>query len=484
MVNPLADLLRAAADRAGGSVVADRRNVLPLADAVRRAADLAEDVSRAAGCPRPVVAVVLPTSLDAVTHLLAAILGDCTVTFLDPADDQRADAVLDGIDPDVVVDGSGVHPRRRRLDQQWAPGYVARSSGSTGGPPKGVLTSWECLADFAPYGAEALRVDDGSVWAEPNHPTYDLAITNWVVALMAGASLHVSGALTDRLRPLALVTRTGATHVRLAPRYVDLAIAEQVRGTPCNLRVWASGGDRLSAQHAKQVLGLGAALLVNTYGTSETAGFASAAAYAPDEDLRTAEGAVSIGDGRLGPWRVEVGREVLQGVPTDVLGIRSPHLGTGYLFGGHGQEFPRWEPGRVVTGDLGRQVGSDLFCFGRAGRVVKRSGSFVNLDDVDAVLRQHRGLTSYTVVTRDGELVTLVEGERDVLVGIRDGLRSLVAPEVLPDEMVRVARLPRLGNGKPDQAGAQAIARGIAESGPGRPALSTPRGGRGRPWRS
>lgn len=457
-MNPLADLVRSAAAHATASVVADRRDTVLLADAVRRAADLAGDVGRATSRPAPVVAVVLPTSVDLVTHLLAAILGDHTVSFLDPAHGQRTDDAVDAVDPDVVVDVAGIHPRRGRPRRQWAPGYIAMSSGSTGGAPKGVLTTWECLADFAPHGAEALQVDETSRWAEPNHPTYDLAITNWLLALATGASLHVSGALIDRLRPLGLAARTGATHVRLAPRYVDLAVAERGRGIPCEVRVWGSGGDRLSVMQAERVLDLGVSALVNTYGTSETAGFASAASYTSVDRLSTAEGAVSIGNGRLGPWQVELGQDVLHGVARDVLTVRSPHLGAGYLFGGQGHDYPRWEPGRVVTGDLGTQVGSDLFCFGRAGRLVKRSASFVNLDDVDAALREYRGLASYTVATRGGALITLVEGERDGLAGIREGLTSIVPPDVLPDELVWVDRLPRLGNGKADQAGALEIA--------------------------
>lgn len=471
-MNPLADLVGSAAARARGSVVADRRDGVLLFDAVRRAAEAALDVGRAASRQVPVVAVVLPTSVDAVTHLLAAILGNHTVSFHDPADMPRTDAALAAIDPDVVINRAGIHRRRGRLAQHWAPGYVAMSSGSTGGVPKGVLTTWQCLADFAPHGGGALQLDQSSRWAEPNHPTYDLAITNWVMALAAGASLHVSGALIDRLRPLGLTARTGATHVRLAPRYVDLAVAERERDTPCGVRVWGSGGDRLSAVQAARVLELGVSALVNTYGTSETAGFASAASYGSVDELSTAEGVVSIGDGRLGPWRVELDREVIEGTASDVLIVRSPHLGAGYLFGGQGHAYPRWEPGRVVTGDLGRQVGSDLFCFGRAGRLVKRNASFVNLDTVDVALRDHRGLASYTVATRGGALVTLVESEHHGMADVREELTSIIPPDVLPDELVWVHRLPRLGNGKPDQAGALAI----AESALGQPAVEV--GGR------
>jgi acyl-CoA synthetase (AMP-forming)/AMP-acid ligase II len=461
-MHALAELLHASAARAPGSVVADSRTSIPLADALREAEDLARTVARTSSRERPVVAVVLPGSVAAVTHLLAAVLGDHTVCFLDPGAGPRTDAVLDALDPDVVVDAGGVRPRATGAARPdpVAAGYVAMSSGTTGAGAKGVLTSWACLADFLPHGAEALDLDAASSWAEPTHPSYDLALTNWLLALGAGASLHVSGSLADRVRPLAFLARRAATHVRLAPGYIDLATAEAGRGTPCEVRVWGSGGDRLTPAQARAVLGMGRTTLVNTYGTSETAGFASAATYASVDDVRARDGSVSVGRGRVGPWRVDlVTDELAPGeVEDEVLAIHSPHVGDGYLFGGHGQDYPRWEPGRVVTGDRGIVADGEVYCLGRVGRMVKRSAGFVNLDDVDTAIRDARDLVTYTVATRGGSLVTLVEGDGHPLAAVREDLATRVAPGVLPDRLVPVRSLPRLGNGKTDQAGAVRLA--------------------------
>lgn len=455
----LADAVREAAARSPGSVVADRRAALPLPDAVRRADELASQVRRAAGREEPVAAVVLPSSLDAIVHLLAGVLGDHTVCFLEPAGPaQKVSDVIAALDPDVVFDADGMRARARTSDRTAAPGYVAMSSGSTGGAVKGVLSTWDCLADFLPHGAEAMQLDPTASWAEPSHPAYDLAMTNWLLALSSGASLHVTSALADRLRPLTLAARVRATHVRLAPRYADLAAGEAARGVAAVVRVWGSGGDRLVPAQAERLLGLGIPALVNTYGTSETAGFASAATFTAPDQVSALHGSVTVGRGQLGPWRLEVAPEAMGGQSTDVLVVRSPHIAGGYLFGGEGLDYPRWEPGRVVTGDLGTQVDGDVFCFGRSGRLVKRSASFVNLDDVDLVLRDHRGLATYTVATRGGALVTLVEAAPLALDGVREELATMVAPDVVPDALVGVPRLPRLGNGKADQAGALRIA--------------------------
>ncbi len=101
----------------------------------------------------------------------------------------------------------------------------------------------------------------------------------------------------------------------------------------------------------------------------------------------------------------------------------------------------------------------DLFCLGRVGRLVKRSASFVNLDDVDAVVRDLRGVASFTVSTRGGSLVTLVEGEVQAMAAVREDLGRPGRPggPARRAPPVRGA-CPRLGNGKTDQAGAARIA--------------------------
>jgi len=458
-VNTLAEIVLAARPRTGEAVVTDRRHSLGSADLLDRSAAMAEDVRRRATRPTPLVVALLPSSIEAITLLLAAVIEDFTLAFVDPAGDPaRRDAVLDALDPDLLIDADGLHPQRPATERDGAAGYIAMSSGSTGGGPKGVLSTWLCLANFVPHGADALQLDATAKWAEPSHPSYDLATTNLVLALASGASVHVSGSLGDRLRPLAFIARVGATHVRLAPRFIDLAANEKkLAGSPA-LRVWGSGGDRLSALHAARILELGVPTLINTYGTSETAGFASAAAFTPADDLMSVHGTVSIGVGELGPWRTELVTESMADEPALMLAIRSPYLRDGYFFGGSREGYPRWDDDRVVTGDLGARDGANLFCLGRSGRLVKRNATFVNLDDLDLVLREHQGLTSFTVSTRGGALVTLVEGNGDGLDDARRALPSLVMREVVPDAVVAVPALPRLGNGKIDQAQALRLA--------------------------
>lgn len=463
-LNALGDHVRSLRSRAGSrATVADRRSSLTDGELLGAADETARRIRGRARRDTPMVAAVLPLSTDALVLLLAAVVGDFSLCFIDPAaPEERRTGVLDALAPDVVVDPAGMtvadSPRPPDATDS-GPGYVAMSSGSTGGGPKGVLSSWASIAAFVPHGAEALELDETGTWAEVSHLSYDLAMTNLLIGLAAGCSIRLSSSLGDRLRPLGFTEKVGATHLRLAPRFIDLAVNERPGAGARSLRVWGSGGDRLSAAGARQVFGLGIPTIVNTYGTSETIGFASAARVTADDASLSAHATVTIGQGTVGPWRTH-----LEDRGADaMLAIESPHLPDGYLFGRAQGGYPRWEgTDRVMTGDLGVRVDGHLYCLGRAGRRVKRSASFVDLDEIDTTMRETSGVTSFTVATTAGQLVSLVEAPAAQLDGLRRVLPTRLRPDTVPDELVPVRQLPRLGNGKIDQGEALRLAESSA----------------------
>ena len=467
-MNALAGRIAAASAGRHVLAVSDGKAGLTGVELAEAAADAARRVVAVSRRDSPVVAVSLPLSVDLVTHLVAAVTGGFSVCLLDPsASEGHRAAVVAALAPDVVVDADGVRAWTPTTgspspvpDDPAAAGYIAMSSGSTGGGPKAVLSSWESVGQFVADGARALELDASSVWAEASHLAYDMAITNALVALACGATLQLSPSLGDRLRPLRFADRVGATHLRVAPRFVDLAVAEQ-RRAPERLQVWACGGDRLQVGQVEALLDLGVPAVVNTYGTSETIGFASAARFTGSAPVPGHRGVATIGAGVVGSWSVELASPAPPGqgdgpVP-ELLAIRSAHLPGGLLFGSSAGEYPAWRDGHVLTGDLGVQVDGSFFCLGRSGRRVKRHGLFVNLDDVDAQVRDHTGMPSFTVLTAEGRLVTLVEST-DGVDAIRGSLSSVLSPDLLPDLVVAVRQVPRLANGKVDLAAAAALA--------------------------
>jgi acyl-coenzyme A synthetase/AMP-(fatty) acid ligase len=285
-----------------------------------------------------------------------------------------------------------------------------------------------------------------------------MAITNLLVALWSGAAIQVSPALGDRVRPMKFADRVSATHLRVAPRFVDLAAAER-RGTAVpSLRVWGSGGDRLYATALERLFAMGVPTVVNTYGTSESIGFASAALLESGSAIPCQNGTVTIGRGSVGPWRTKV----VDSSDRPMLAVQTPYLPEPYLFGAASGGYPAWvSPDTLLTGDVGSLVDGHLFCLGRAGRHVKRRGRFVDLDHVDATIRTRHDVASFTLLTATGELLSLVEVQSEHVDVLRAALPRTLTPDVLPDRLLPVTQLPRLGNGKINQAGAASLAAGL-----------------------
>lgn len=474
-MNHLAERIIAA--REGGadaSGVTDPGDTLTNADLLAAARATAAATVRMASRASPLVVVCTPLCVASMVQLLAAVVGDYSICFLDPgsAAPRRA-SILAALRPDVIVDADGIRvfAGDDRAPLTIAdPGYVAMSSGSTGGGPKGVLSRWSALAAFVGPGAEALELDRSSRWGEVSNPAYDMAMTNLLLALASGASIHLSSALGDQLRPLRFTDRVSATHVRLAPRFIELAAAERRPRASTTLRVWASGGDRLPVAHVNQAFAFGVPVVINTYGTSETIGFASASRLAASADVPCVRGTAPVGHGVVGEWATTL----IDGDGDSMLAITSPHLPAGYLFG-EAADSPVWQAhDTVLTGDVGERVDGLLYCLGRAGRRVKRHGSFVDLDEIDDILRRQRDLPTFTVITLDGALVSLVEGADEEVAVLRRDVSSVLRPESNPD-IIAVRLLPRLHNGKTDHRASAALVESIVASGQSSPRETTHR---------
>ncbi len=204
-------------------MVADGKSGLTGCELATVAVERAQQVASLSVRRTPVVAVCLPLSVELVCQLVAAVTGNFTVCLLDPsASAGHRAAVVAALAPDVVVDENGTarvdSPAPSPVpDDPGAAGYVAMSSGSTGGAPKAVLSGWASIAEFVAAGAEALELDSDSVWAEASHLAYDMAITNALVALASGLSSSCRPAwVTDSGRrgsPSGSVRRTSGWHL-------------------------------------------------------------------------------------------------------------------------------------------------------------------------------------------------------------------------------------------------------------------------------
>ena len=79
---------------------------------------------------------------------------------------------------------------------------------------------------------------------------------------------------------------------------------------------------------------------------------------------------------------------------------------------------------------------------------------------MDASIRSCHDVASLTLLTASGELLSLVEVRGEHVDALSAALPRILTPDVLPDRLLTMGQLPRLGNGKIDQAGAASLAAG------------------------
>ncbi|EPH43046.1 non-ribosomal peptide synthetase [Streptomyces aurantiacus] len=358
--------------------------------------------------------------------------------------------------------------------------YVIYTSGSTG-LPKGVAVS---------HRAAVTRVHD---------PRF-ISLTEQDVMLHALALsfdvsvLEVFGALANGCRLAVLPGKAMPEHVgaflvehEVTVAWLTAALFHAVVDTAgdglAGMRTLIAGGDQLSTSHVERALGLldDSALLVNGYGPTEAAIFASTHTMRPRDGV---EGRVPIGAPIAGTELYVLDTQ-FQLVPPGVAGelyIGGDCLARGYLgrqeltaerflpnpFGTAGARLYR-------TGDLVRRRADGLLEFlGRTDHQVKVRGFRVELGEIEQVLRRHPAVGDAVVVAiaddrAEQTLVGYVEpapGGAPRPGELIEHCRGTLPGYMVPAQLVVLDSLPLNPNGKVDRAA-------LPDAGGVRPELNT-----------
>jgi acyl-CoA synthetase (AMP-forming)/AMP-acid ligase II len=254
----------------------------------------------------------------------------------------------------------------------------------------------------------------------------------------------------------------------IAAPLVDALTAEPDRWDLSTLTVVLSGGATLSNPVRRALLELLPwTVVVDSYGTSETGGQASAV-HAPGMSERRPQSVFEprtetcVLDDELrpvAPGSDVVGRIARHGhVPLCYLGDPARSAETFPIVDGE-----RW----ALTGDQAT-VDPDgrIVLLGRGSATINSGGEKIHPEEVEAVLREHPSVYGAVVVgvsdPRWGERVTaVIAPRRGHVVGMRalnEHCRARLADFKAPRSVVLVDRVRRLESGKPDHRGAQALA--------------------------
>ncbi|MGZ7081712.1 MAG: amino acid adenylation domain-containing protein [Candidatus Angelobacter sp.] len=374
--------------------------------------------------------------------------------------------------------------------------YVAFTSGSTG-KPKGVLGGHGSLSHFAPWLAGKFRLTDSDRFSLLSGLAHDPLHRDVFLALMTGAAIFIPDA-DDWKQPgkaMQWIRENKISVMNLTP-----AIGQLIRGDVStlgppldSLRYIFFVGDALTREDVSAFQKLAPQVTcVNLYGATETQQALSYCAVTPGalESARQSEipmlrkEKLPLGKGFNDVQLLVLNKSrKLCGIgEVGEIYFRSPYLALGYLDDPElsAQKFAHnWAASRsgnptnnndrdrlYRTGDLGRYLpGGEVESLGRRDCQVKIRGFRVELEEIEAVLKQHPGVRLAAVIAREEEdgtryLASYVaptnnkqSWEKELFNFVAERLPSYMVPAAI----VTLDVLPLLPTGKIDRRALAAL---------------------------
>ncbi|MEW5929831.1 MAG: amino acid adenylation domain-containing protein, partial [Gemmatimonadota bacterium] len=372
----------------------------------------------------------------------------------------------------VLLDGgsSSALPHSRTLAPSHSPSpenlaYVIYTSGSTG-TPKGVAVPHRAVVNLATDMAERLGLRPDDRLLSFASLSFDVSVEEIFTAWVAGAAVVFSRA--ELFAPGALlevVEREGVTSFELPTAYWHEWVRELSEGgrrVPECVRFVRVGGERISMERLREWAELRVPL-VHAFGLTETACTSATLRLAAGDD-GSRWGSLPIGR-PTGNVRLYVldraGEPAPTGVPGELFvggeGVARGYLGrpgpTAETFvpdalgGGTGERLYR-------TGDRVRWLsGGTLEFLGRIDHQVKVRGFRIEPAEVEAALVRHPAVAEAVVTVRGAALVAYytADGEAPAAGELREHLRGMLPPYMVPGAYVALERLPLSPSGKVDR---------------------------------
>jgi amino acid adenylation domain-containing protein len=367
-------------------------------------------------------------------------------------------------DWDIIAKERSENPTSRATPANLA--YVIYTSGSTG-QPKGVMIPHRGLVNYLSWCADAYEVAKGCGAPVHSSISFDLTITSLFSPLMVGRTVFL---VADGIENLvdALLARDNYSLVKITPAHLralaELMPEDEVAG---RVRAVIIGGEALHMEslsfwrtHAP------ATRLINEYGPTETV--VGCSIYEVSRNDATF-GSVPIGS-PVANTQLYLLDDKLQPVEKGVTGelyIGGDGVGVGYL-GRRDLTDERFIPdpfsnnicGRLYrTGDLARFNSSGVLEYlGRMDSQVKIKGFRIELDEVEAMLGECRGVRECAVLAREDataerRLVAYCVCDQTVddVEDLRKAMKLKVPDYMVPTTFIKLESLPLTTNGKVDR---------------------------------
>ena len=444
---------------------------------------LAEDIE-ARTAPGDLVALLLPATPVFPLAVLACLAAGRTFLALDVnAPKAWLAEALGAIEPGLIIQAgdpialdwpapptlalkgwprpAGEHWRPAPLGMD-EPACVLFTSGSTG-RPKGIVNSQRGLLQRVAQAVNAAHINREDRLLTLASPATIVGVRDVLTALLAGASIRLIDPQRTGAREILDTAREDAATILFAfPALLRSVIGQAGERAGEALRLVRLGGDAVHWSHIDELrawLRPGAAIQI-VYAATE----APMMQWFVDDACRGEDGRAPIGYPVLGNQLAilnEAGQPVRQGQVGELV-AGGPYVSLGLWQGGG------CAPGPAVfrTGDLVRQRPDGLIeRLGRKDRQVKIRGVRVELEGVEAALRQQPGVRDAAVLARAGpeaeaSLAAYVAFSADASAGRLQGLKQAMerAPASMrPAKYYLVDKIPRLASSKLDVRALQAL---------------------------
>jgi D-alanine--poly(phosphoribitol) ligase subunit 1 len=476
--DPLALFEQQVRERPAHPAVATGATVVTYGELGALASRIAAAIARSPA-PHPRVLILLPQGAGAVAAMFGTLMAGgyyCPVNVSAPA--LRVERIAALFEPDVVVGTAataGVLAGAKRpapfvdvtrLDGDAWPGnrtphdlaYVIFTSGSTG-DPKGVMIPRTALANYVEWVRDAMEVTPADRWSQHPNIGFDLSVLDVYGAVCWGATLYPLVNERDRLLPVRFITRHQLTIWDSVPSVLDL-MAEDPHwrtGSVDSVRLWTFCGEPLYRRQVEAIFSVSPHCTVhNTYGPTEATVSCTLVRLTPDNYSRYCADTVCLG-AAIANMRVDLidgsaeeGEVVLSGVQ-----LARGYWGRPDLTSRAFQTVDIDGEARRIyrTGDWAVARDGQLYFAGRVDNQVKIRGYRVELESIDAAVREVSGRVSCTLL-HDRELHCFIEGnerlDRDAL---RTALQQRLMAHEVPTYFYAAVRLPRSVNDKIDRRG-------------------------------
>ena len=373
------------------------------------------------------VGVCLQRSPDLVAAMLGVMKGGCVYVPIDVAyPGQRISAILRDCEATVLITQRSLQPELSfpgshilYLDE-WAAeasddnpvgphtridslAYILYTSGSTG-TPKGVEIEHRALRNLIDWHCRAYQIVPQDRATQIASISFDASVWEILPYLAAGACICIVDDDT-RLDSRRLLEWMVAERITIS--FLPTPLAETVLHTPLpralQIRALLTGGDRL--RHPP-----GDALpfaLINHYGPTENTVITTAAVVHPGTDVAPSIGrpisnnSLYILDNNLQPLPIGVPGEIYIGGSSLARGYRNRPAMTAERFVPNPFD-PLGSTRLYKTGDLARfRPDGEVEFLGRTDRQIKIRGFRVELGEIEAVLRECRGIVEALVTAHE-----------------------------------------------------------------------------------